>query len=191
MLPDADIHVGFLWQKIYTQLHIALVSVKKINGNSDVAVSFPEYGNKVFPLGAKLRLFASTQEQLQQLDINQRLIRLTDYSHCTSIKSVPEAKQFACFSRKQFKTNIERQARRRMKRTTESFEECVAYLMEKGFEDHQSDLPYINIESSSTQEDQKSKHRFRLFIDRTLLDKSVVSEFNCYGLSKTATVPWF
>ncbi len=191
LLPDADVNLYFIWEKLYGQIHLALVEKKNADGNSDIAVSFPEYGRKKFSLGSKLRLFSQTQEQLQELDIPRWLNRLSDYCHWTLIKEVLDIKQYVCFSRKQFKTNIERRARRRILKTKESLEVATADLKGKGFTDQKSELPYINLESSSTRDNQKPKHKFRLFIDRVLVDKSVSGQFNCYGLSSHATVPWF
>src|SRR3990167_8104397 len=79
LLPSAEIPLSFLWEKMFQQVHLALVEMKSANGNSDIAVSFPEYDGKSFPLGHKLRLFASTKSQLQQLDIGKWLNRLADY----------------------------------------------------------------------------------------------------------------
>lgn len=184
LLPDAEVSLGFLWQKVYGQLHLALVEQQAANGNSAISVSFPEYQNSFFPLGSKLRLLASTGEQLQQLNLAKWLNRLSDYTHCTSIKEVPASvTQHARFKRVQFDTNVERLARRRIKRKGGTLEEALAHYA--GFNDQQSNLPFVNIQSLSKDE------RFRLFIDQDILDQAEGGEFNCYGLSKTATVPWF
>ncbi len=184
LLPDAEANIGFLWHKVYGQVHIALVEGKNANGNSDIAVSFPEYGDKSFPLGNKLRLLASMREQLQQLDIDKWLNRLSDYCHCTSIKEVPQAvSAFMRFKRVQFDTNVERLARRRAKRKGGSLEQAMQHFT--GFKDQESKLPYINMISLS-----KNK-RFRLFIEKEEENGEKMGKFNCYGLSKTATVPWF
>jgi len=184
LLPDAEANIGFIWQKIYQQIHLALVEQQMPNGNSPIAVSFPEYGSKSFPLGNKLRLFASNSEQLQRLDLARWLNRLTDYTHCTSIKDVPETvNQYVCFKRIQFATNEERLARRRAKRKNETLEQAMAYY--SGFKDQHSKLPFVNIQSLSR------NGRFRLFIQREFSDQSEYGEFSCYGLGKVATVPWF
>lgn len=190
LLPDAEANIGFLWEKVFQQVHLALVEKKNPHGKSGIAVSFPGYGNKGFPLGNKLRLLAPTQEQLQQLDIAIWLNRLTDYCHHTSIKDVPQnVGAFSLFKRVQFNTNIERLARRRAKYKGETFEEALKHF--NGFKDKESKLPYINLASSPKDANGNKKHKFRLFVDRVMLDKPQAGEFNCYGLSKTATVPWF
>ncbi|MEY8198706.1 MAG: type I-F CRISPR-associated endoribonuclease Cas6/Csy4 [Colwellia sp.] len=185
LLPDAEVNLGFIWKNVYQQIHIALVDNKTANGSSAIAVSFPEYGNKKYPLGAKLRLLAKTEEQLNKLDAPKWLNRLTDYSHVTSIKEVSlPVERFVCFKRQQFNTNIERLARRRVKRKSETLEQALKYY--KGFEGEESTLPFVNMQSLT--EDKK----FQLFVNKCLTDKSVSGEFNCYGLSKDqATIPWF
>ncbi|PCJ39524.1 MAG: type I-F CRISPR-associated endoribonuclease Cas6/Csy4 [SAR86 cluster bacterium] len=182
LLPDAEANLGFIWQKVFQQIHIALAENKLPNGNSAIAVSFPEYSDK-FPLGSKLRLFSPTVEILEQLNVNQWLNRLSDYTHCTSIKEVPESVAHTRFKRKQFTTNPHRLARRRVKRKGGTLEEALQYYAT--FEDKESKLPFINMNSLS------GESKFRLFIDKEEAAEPVQGEFNCYGLSKTATVPWF
>lgn len=184
LLPDAETNIGFIWQKVYGQLHLALVEQQTSNGNSAIAVSFPEYRNSTFPLGSKLRLLASTEEQLRQLNLTQWLDRLSDYTHSTSIKEVPASvSQHVRFTRVQFDTNVERLARRRMKRKGGTLEDALTHYA--GFNHQQSRLPFVNIQSLSKGE------KFRLFIDQNIFGQVEEGEFNCYGLSKTATVPWF
>ncbi|MCW5600608.1 type I-F CRISPR-associated endoribonuclease Cas6/Csy4 [Nitrosomonas sp.] len=103
LLPDAETNLGFLWYKAYQQIHLALVENKIAEKQSAVAVSFPGYGTKQFPLGDKLRLFSEAQAHLEKMDISQWLSRLTDYSHVKPIKIVPDGiNQYARFTRKQF-----------------------------------------------------------------------------------------
>ncbi|MFC1851710.1 type I-F CRISPR-associated endoribonuclease Cas6/Csy4 [candidate division CSSED10-310 bacterium] len=190
LLPAAEVNSGFLWQKVYQQVHLALVEMKTPDNRSKIAVSFPEYGEKKFPLGNKLRLFAETQELLKKLDMANWLKRLADYSHCTAIREVPRSvSQFAYFKRKQVDTNIQRLSRRRAKRKGVSLEQALKDY--SGFKDKETNLPFVNIVSLS-----KEKKRFRLFILREIVKKHSPGEFSCYGLSsresdKQATVPWF
>jgi len=183
LLPDAEANIGFIWQKVYGQLHLALVGQQTEKGYSRIGVSFPEYSVNAFPLGRKLRLFSKTSEQLQELNLAKWLNRLTDYTHCSSIKEVPPVKQYACFKRVQFDSNIERLARRRVKRKGESLEEALMHY--SGFKEQQSKLPFVNMQSTS------KGGRFRLFVEQEAVDQEKEGLFSCYGLSKTATVPWF
>jgi CRISPR-associated endonuclease Csy4 len=192
LLPDAEANLGFIWQKVYQQIHLALVENKTANGNSTIAISFPEYGNGVFPLGNKLRLLASNQEMLKTLEVTKWLNGLNDYVHCTSIKGVPlNVTTFACFSRKQVKRNMDRLARRRAKRKQESLKQALQYYAD--FNDQNSKLPFVNIVSLSSNDSVKfsNKNKFRLFINKETFEKSYEGEYSCYGLSNTATVPWF
>jgi CRISPR-associated endonuclease Csy4 len=186
LLSDAEVNLGFLWQKVYQQIHIALAENKTASGSSAIAVSFPEYGNEKYPLGAKLRLIGKTQEALNNLDAPKWLNRLTDYIHVTSIKEVPlSVDKFVCFKRQQFQTNIERLARRRVKRKGETLEQALKYY--EDFEDTKSTLPFIIMQSLS------ADNKFRLFIKQKMVDEAVAGEFNCYGLSGAyqTTIPWF
>lgn len=188
LLPDAEANLGFLWHKVYQQVHLALAENKIGENHSAIAVSFPGYGDKKFPLGNKLRLFAESQAQLEQSSINQWLSRLTDYTHMKSILLVPEGvKQYACFKRRQFKSNLLKEAARRAQYKGESLEEALANFAHY---EKESSLPYINMTSLSM-EDNSSPRNFKLFVAREFFNKPQTGPFNCYGLSKTATVPWF
>jgi CRISPR-associated endonuclease Csy4 len=70
-----------------------------------------------------------------------------------------------------------------MKRKGGTLEDALAHYA--GFNDKQSKLPFVNIQSLS------KGQQFRLFIDQDILVQAESGEFNCYGLGKTATVPWF
>ena len=78
LLPDAEANLGFLWQKVYQQVHLALVENKIAENESAIGISFPKYKESDFPLGDKLRLFSETQEQFKQLELKKWFNRLTD-----------------------------------------------------------------------------------------------------------------
>jgi CRISPR-associated endonuclease Csy4 len=191
LLPDDAITLGFIWFKVYQQVHIALAENKVAENESVIALSFPQYcaKDKEFPLGNKIRLFAPTQALLEKLAITIWLRRFTDYTHITSIKAVPDSlSEYACFSRKQCTTNLSRLARRRAKRHDETFEQALQHYA--SFEDEQTKLPFVNVKSL-TKGDQ-----FKLFIACNITKKTRIGTFTCYGLSlkgknNQATVPWF
>jgi len=203
-LPDADIALGFLWEKAYQQLHLALAENKISEHESAIGVSFPKYGDKPFPLGDKLRLFAQTEAQLQQFDVGKWLNRLTDYTHCTSIRAVPShVDEFVCFKRKQFKSavkiqaDIERRALYQSQKENKPIEEIRAGLVVQKY-DGKCNLPFVYMTSLSSSDDgvPSDRKKFRLFIEKAEVEKARVGSFNCYGLSsrdsdKEATVPWF
>ncbi len=184
LLPDVEASLGFIWEKVFQQIHIALVETKVGDKESAIGVSFPKYGDKPFPLGDKLRLFARSEALLEQLALGKWLSRLKDYVHCTSVREVPAGiNKFACFTRKQFDTSVERLARRRAKRKGESFEQALQYY--EGFKEYQTKLPFLNVKSLS------KDYKFKLFIDRAFIGEPVSGNFSCYGLSQQTTVPWF
>ncbi|MBC3810918.1 type I-F CRISPR-associated endoribonuclease Cas6/Csy4 [Undibacterium aquatile] len=192
LLPDAEANLGFIWQKVFQQLHIALVDNKIGDNESAVALSIVNYGDKDFPLGNQLRLLANTEEVLQKLDVHRWLNRLSDYCHIKPIKLVPtNVLQYARFKRKPVKS-IEKKAERRANHLDLPYDEVLAYLKKEGRSD-ECKLPFINVESQQTKKrlELRESAKFLIFIERELVDESTEGKFDCYGLSKTATVPWF
>lgn len=188
LLPTDDIGHYFLWSKVYQQLHLALVELTAGKGGS-VGFSFPEYSAKQPRLGRKVRVFASSEEQLSQFNAQKWLERLSDYCHISSIRAVPEQTQSAIFSRKQCVNNPERLARRRAKRKGETLEQALAHFA--GFDGEFSSLPFVALDSLSTAPVAETNHRFKLFIDQKFVSQPQEGSFNCYGLSNTSTIPWF
>jgi len=185
--PSFDISVYFLWEKLYSQIHLALVSNTKKNDETMIGVSFPSYDlrNKRNGLGNVLRVHANTREDIEKLALTSWLQRMSDIVELSAIMQISEDKitGYAVFSRKQVKSNIARLARRNAKRSGISFEEALDKFKNK--EEQLTSLPFINYESLS------SNARFKLFIGREILKKEVVGSFTSYGLSKGATVPLF
>ncbi|MCG2572870.1 type I-F CRISPR-associated endoribonuclease Cas6/Csy4 [Acinetobacter sp. ME22] len=182
-----------LWSRIYTQLHIALAEIKDTNNKVNIGVSFPQYRfhaeKGIGFLGEKLRLFALSENSLEQLNIRKWLERLVDYVHVSSIREVPESKVtgYAIYRRKQFKTNAERLARHRVKRGDIGFDEALARYSHVV---KTTNLPYIEMLSLSTS-DEQDKKRFKLFIEKQPAEKSETQVFSTYGLSSEASVPEF
>lgn len=189
LMPDSEIPLNFLWQKLYSQIHIALAENKEGDGSSAIGVSFPEYDSGEYSLGTKLRLFAEDEGALEKLKCEQWLSRLLDYVHISSIKAVPDAVAgHACFCQMKPKGSRENLARRRAKRTGESYQQALAHF--DGYREERSRLPYINMHSET------NGHRFRLFIEKQIAEQAQAGTFNCYGLSgrdpkMQVTVPWF
>lgn len=83
LLPDAEIDLHFLWEKLYQQLHLAFVEIADDQGMINVGVSFPRYEctEEKRSLGYKLRLFAESEDALRALQLDKWLARLSDYVH--------------------------------------------------------------------------------------------------------------
>jgi CRISPR-associated endonuclease Csy4 len=204
LLPEADITLGFIWQKVYQQIHIALVDNKVRENESAIAVAFPLYGEHAFPLGNKLRLLATEESQLTQLNINRWLTRFEDYVHIKSIKSVPANVTYAAFVRQQVKgeARIEKdmlsKAQRWSKKSGKSLDACLSEL-EKSKPKANNNAPFIWLESQETkQRDLASSRKFPLFIKKVGLIDQQTGVLNCYGLSanhnhkeKLVSIPQF
>lgn len=202
LLPDADIALGFLWQKIYQQVHIALVEQKVDDRHSAIAISFPDYCNKGFPLGNKLRLLAKEQAQLEKLNLAGFLNRFEDYTHLKSIQKVPASVLQVAFVRQQIKgeVRIEKdmasKAARWAEQSGQSLEVCLQHL-EKSKPRAESKLPFIWMESQEAKQRTSGvPAKFPLFIQRIELESISEGLFNCYGLSaarggNVASVPHF
>lgn len=205
LLPDAESSLGFIWQKVYQQIHIALADNKIGENHSAVALSIPGYvdskvGIRTFPLGDTLRLFAESEQALKELNIAKWLVRLEDYAQVKSIKPVPDDCRYACFTRKTVKG--EKRILAKAKQMAEYKAGETGEPAEKWFKHYRqesatlsSHLPFVQINRSQSEQEQ-GKSGFKLFIDMQMHDAPKNGKFNCYGLSYTAddtqaTVPWF
>ena len=193
LLPDMDISLNFLLQKVYQQLHLKLVDMQRESsvlsvqkgGLQPIGVSFPKYNSLTNTLGDKIRLFAENIVMLEQFNAKHTFRKLSDYVHVTNIRDVPEnVTTFACFQRVQLKSSNARLARRKAKRESISFEEALFKL--RSHSEQRTDLPFMSIKSASNGES------FRLFV--VYSQKTSPSDefvFSTYGLSDKSTVPIF
>lgn len=184
LLPNVDINLYFIWQKLYQQIHLALVENKEPDNTSVIGVAFPEYDSGHYFLGKKLRMFAEHEQSLKQMQCEKWLNRLSDYVHLGRIKPVPERLAgYACFKHIKLKGNKEKLARRRAKRRGETLQQALAHF--EDFGEQRSKLPYINMTS------QTNGQSFRLFIEKQAMEQPQTGLYSCYGLSNTTTVPLF
>ena len=209
LLPEADITLGFLWQKVYQQVHIGLVDNKVAENQSAIAVSFPRYSTEksskhAFPLGNQLRLLANEESQLTKLNISKWLNRFEDYVHIKSIKPVPESVTYIAYVRQQVKgdARIEKdmlsKAQRWAEKSGQPLDACLTEL-EKTKPKADNSLPFIWLESQETkQRNTGDSRKFPLFIKRVGLEEHQTGVFNCYGLSshhnkqgRLASIPQF
>lgn len=200
LIDNSEVNLGYIWQKVYQQVHIALVENGYSNPDtafksSKIAVSFPAYADEGFPLGNKLRVLAPELELLNRLDIESWLSRLRDYVHISPIKDVPRSVKFICFRQKRVKgeKRLEHSLHKKAAHISERFgEDLESTLKElkKRYTFHKEELPYIHVESQTNKTDGRNS-RFKLFIEKVELKEPQYGTFDCYGLSKTATVPWF
>lgn len=183
--PQPDIPLYFLWEKVYQQIHLALVEIQDADGKVTVGTSFPEYDADQHQLGRKLRLLAPSQETLESLNVCKWLSLLTDYVHIASIRDVPtNITDYVFFKRIQTKSSNARLAKRKAKREGISYGQALQVL--DNHKEQVSKAPYIHIKSLS------SDKRFRLMIDCISTKQSKnTKKFNTYGLSTKSCVPIF
>lgn len=188
LLPSDDIGHHFLWEKVYQQLHIALVDFQKTNGQSAIGIGFPEFNGKSHRLGRKIRVFAQTDAALEQFDVQRWLNRLEDYVHITSVRNVPEeVLGYERFCRLQLKGNPERYARRAAKRQGISYEQALSER--ESMPINKTRNPFIWMKSLT------NNNRFRLIIRQDVVSKEVAKaidyQFDSYGLVKLGGLPKF
>ncbi|OOE69841.1 type I-F CRISPR-associated endoribonuclease Cas6/Csy4 [Salinivibrio sp. IB282] len=208
LLPDTDISADFLWHKVFQQVHIALAENKIGPNQSAIAVGFPDYRQGDFPLGHRLRFFAQTKEEFEQLNIQRWLSRLTDYVHIKAVKPVPDGVQdYAYFKRWNYKSpqrlykNLDRRAAAIASKNGYDEAEVKRRLLENiKTDDKRWLLPFIQVTSLSSQKraGRPNTEEFALYIERetTKQPPNKDQPFTCYGLSrrepdKQSAVPCF
>ena len=173
--PDDEMRENVLLNKVYTKLHKALFTLK----STEIAVSFPRY--KVV-LGDVIRLHGK-EDKLITLQESNWLGGLAGYCDISSIKAIPNEVLYRTISRKQANMT-DAKLRRLLKRqsiTEDEAKEYRAKMFQQGL-----DNPYIELQSTS------NGHKHRRYLQfGELSNKSVEGEFDAFGLSKQATIPWF
>ena len=175
LLPDAEIPATVLMNAIYAKLHKALHDLASTN----IGVSFPKY--KVM-LGNVLRIH-SENAALHKLQSMDWVGGMSGYCNVSSIMSVPEGVKFRIVSRKQ--TTMSQSKLRRLMRRGSISEDDIRQYKAKMFTQG-LDNPYVELVSGSNGQ----KHR-RYIEFGELFDQPVAGDFDQFGLSKVATIPWF
>ena len=173
--PDAELRLNWLLNAVYSKLHKALFDIKA----NDIGVSFPNYK---YTLGDTLRLHSS-KRQLETLEQTNWLGGMIGYCQIEPVKPIPENTQYRIFSRTQ-SNMTEAKLRRLMRRGSIANTEVKAYRYKMLTQNLEA--PYVEFVSGS------NGHKHRRYIQLgDLLDNPTAGEFDTFGLSKTATVPWF
>ena len=179
LIPDPEFRPTILMNALFAKLHRALAQLQ----SQRIAVSFPSVQAHPPALGDHLRLHGVAQE-LERLMALNWLTGMRDHTRISEPCPVPASAAHRVVRRVQAKSNPERLRRRRIQRHDTDETEVRASLPDSIAERLQ--LPFVTIHSQSTGQ------TFRLFIDHRPLGESAVEGlFSDYGLSPTATVPWF
>lgn len=190
LLDSDEKSIYEIWSEVYMQLHIALADVRNKHTIDTIGVSLPNYryeekkGQTFAMLGNKLRVFAPSQKDLETLNLDKWLERLTNYVHVKRIDEVGDkAKEHVVVRRYRHK-NVLKQA--------EAFAEHKGITLEAALihcAKHKQDnkpYPYINLRSISNHQP------YTLSIMQEIVDDEVKGSFNSYGINNAAdkvTVP--
>ncbi len=195
LLPDPEFVPTVLMNALFAKLHRVLAEL----GSHAIGLSFPDVqhadrdvtgsatqkakAGQQPALGGRLRLHGMA-EDLQRLMSLNWLIGMRDHITINGPNPVPANVGYRIVRRIQAKSSPERLRRRQMKRKGITEEEARRSIPDSVAE--QLKLPFVTIKSRSTGQE------FRLFIDhQDVVNEPVNGEFSSYGLSSTATVPWF
>lgn len=177
--PDPEFPEHQLMDALFSKLHRMLAEQQR----TDVGISFPGWQLRPQKLGDVLRLHANPVA-LESLIATAWLGGMQQMVQLSDVSAVPPEARHRRLLRVQAKSSPERLRRRLMRRKQLSPEEAEAQIPDSAAE--RLTLPFVEIASRSTGQ------RFRLFLKQgPELTHAVPGGFNAYGLSQTATVPWF
>lgn len=179
LLADPELAAHQVMGALYSKLHRSLVTL----GTDDIGVSFPDYDAKMPTLGSRLRLHGDLNV-LTRLTRIDWLTGVRDHVSASAVLPVPAGATHRAVRRVQSKSNPARLRRRLMRRHGLDEQEAEQRIPDTATEWLR--LPFVQLPSASTGQ------TFRLFIAHAPIQQTAVAgEFNAYGLSRTATVPWF
>lgn len=177
---DPEFPTPLLMNALFAKFHRALVQLR----STGIGVSFPSFDGSVPSLGDCLRVHG-TVVALQTLHTKDWTAGMRDHVDLAEIAPVPSSTQHRKVRRVQVKSSAARLRRRFINRHVGVTERDVVALIPDSVEERVH-LPYLQLKSESTGQS------FLLFIEQEpVMAVSAAGEFNCYGLSRTATVPWF
>lgn len=179
ILPNPEFTSPIIMNVLYGKLHNALVA----QSGGMVGVSFPDWDQDKPSLGSRLRLHGAA-DTLNRLMAKNWLAGARDHFSVNKLKMIPATARHRVVSRVQVKSNAERLRRRMVKRHGVSEEEARLAIPDEAAK--MLSLPFVSLKSQST------RQPFRLFIEQQPIQSNPVGgEFNRYGLSSKATIPWF
>lgn len=193
LIPNDEIPPYEIWSKLYNQLHIALADLQNTLGHQPIGVSFPNYHYSernqggFATLGYKLRVFATSQADLEVLNLPKWLDRLDDYVHIRRIDSVDKDKVRGYVAVSRYRQpNINTQAKNLAKHKGISFDDALLHCQK--YKRQAKCYPFIALKS------QTNGHNYHLVIQQKQVDKPTQGTFNSYGInnaSDAVTVPYW
>lgn len=175
LLPDPEFPATVLMNALFTKLHKALFELR----STTIGVSFP---NCKQTLGNVLRLHG-TVEDLDNLQSLNWVGGMSGYCQQFSIQAVPDDISYRNVSRMQ-PTMSAAKLRRLFSRGSISEEDAKSYQAKMATKE--IDAPYLELVSASN----GNRHRRYIHFGE-LQEEPIPGPFDQFGLSKTATIPWF
>ena len=174
---DPEFPESQLMNALYAKLHRALAAAQV----NTIAVCFPAFMG--LKLGGVLRLVGPSAA-LTNLMAGYWLHGMTEYLQISGVRALPAQLQHRKWQRIQCKSSPERLRRRQMKRNGLSETQARERVPDTAAKTLKA--PFLQVSSGST-----GQH-FRLFLKvGPPQAQPETGPFNAYGLSQTATVPWF
>lgn len=180
IIQSAELPSHVVMSAVFEQIHQSLVAMK----TNRVGLSFPAATNT--HIGNKIRLHGVETELTGLMSLG-RLDQFDGYLEKTDLLTVPVDTKFRIIRRKRIQTRVSpSQIKRYMKRHNVSEIEAKEFFGNKEMQ-VSGRFPYLTVQSQSS-----GGLLFNLCIDQgTETSEPLPGEFNAYGLSSTATVPWF
>ena len=183
--PDTEMRENVLLNKVYSKFHKALCSLN----STETGISFPRYKAK---LGNIIRLHG-TDKNLTELQNTHWLGGLSGYCNVSEIKAVPsQVSGYRVVSRKQPTMNLKKLKKRVQYQKAQGIlktqEEVKEYEKQYKAKMYATGLenPFLELYSSS------NGHKHRRYLQFSeVIERPIKGDFDTFGLSKTATVPWF
>ena len=181
VLPDPEFLETTLMNELFSKLHRALGK----HGQGKIGVSFPDHfktPDQVKTLGSRIRLHGS-KKALEEFMQTQWIMGMTDYCRVSAVCPVPPRTSFCTVRRVQAKSAYNKRKRSVAKGW---LDESEAQTHIPDSQQRRLDLPYAQLRSLS------NGNTMRVYIEHSKpVRQSVAGSFSAYGLSSTATVPWF
>ncbi|MGC1509847.1 type I-F CRISPR-associated endoribonuclease Cas6/Csy4 [Ketobacter sp. MCCC 1A13808] len=175
VLPDPEFKETVLMNALYSKLHRILG--QKAEGR--IGVSFPNYDKT---LGGLLRLHGTSQD-LKRLMEEAWMTGLRDYCTTSEIQEIPGQHKHCIVKRVQAKSAHNKRSRSIRKgwlTESEAFTK-IPETQQKALQ-----LPFAQLRSLS------NDNLMRVYIEHgSLKDQPMTGTYSSYGLSSSATVPWF
>lgn len=179
LLADPEFPSTTLMSALFSKLHRGLVE----HGSGNIGISFPDAREGARTLGQRLRLHGSAAELQRLMQIGWTR-GMHDHIEMGQVMAVPAVTGHRVVRRVQAKSSPERLRRRLMARKQIDAETAAQAIPDASAE--RLNLPHVVLTSGSTNQ------RFHLFIEQLpVRDEAARGRFTAYGLSSTATVPWF